>query len=72
MRLIRFLLALWNHVWHYYGHADLDTVLQRGQACLECPYRSNDICSVCGCIIPIKITWQDANCPLNYWEEKHV
>lgn len=73
MRILRFLAALWEHVRWIRRYASLDEVMLRAKICSECKERGDDdICSVCGCVIPIKITWADQSCPLGKWCKAHV
>ena len=40
---------------------------ERGQACLQCPYKKAITCGMCGCPLKAKLRAVDATCPDNRW-----
>lgn len=44
-------------------------VKERAQICNRCVHRnkSSNMCKLCGCYIPAKITVKKEKCPFNYW-----
>lgn len=66
-RLWNFGKALLEHVATPDRAASEELVEQRLNVCSLCPHRTNTECSVCGCVVNIKATWKDQDCPLALW-----
>jgi hypothetical protein len=40
---------------------------ERLKICDTCPQRSENICRMCGCYLPVKATMRAVQCPLGLW-----
>ena len=61
--------AVASHVASGAKKVSLEVLTARLETCTMCPQRNNGNCSVCGCDLETKATWQTANCPLSLWKE---
>lgn len=61
--------AVANHVASGAKKVSLEVLNARLETCTMCPLRNNSACSVCGCDLETKATWQTSACPLSYWKE---
>ena len=48
--------------------APKETVQLRKVICNTCEFSKNNICQKCKCLIPIKVTFSKANCPVEKWK----
>lgn len=51
--------------------ADRQTAKDRIEVCNSCPAKhdSRNICTACGCYLPIKTRLKDSTCPMESWKE---
>lgn len=49
---------------------DKNTQLERFTHCISCEFFNLGICSKCGCIMLVKVTMPDAECPEGKWGSK--
>lgn len=68
MKILRFLISLIKYVFSGLSKTNETVYHARLQTCNKCIYRRKDRCSVCGCFIRIKASWQTEKCPKGYWE----
>lgn len=40
---------------------------EREAICAQCPFKSQKICTKCGCFIKTKCKLKNAKCPINKW-----
>lgn len=64
-----FAKAVAAHVKEGAQDAEPEEMDRRLAVCSTCPQRNDKRCSVCGCFIAPKAKWQEAVCPLGYWEK---
>ncbi len=63
------LLSLWSaikDIWNW-NFAKPEKAKERIDICKECPVRSKNICTACGCFLPWKTKLENAKCPLEMW-----
>jgi hypothetical protein len=72
----RFMQAFGRSCWWklrgYEIIASQRTMRTREQVCGVCPYRDEDSCSLCGCLIYSKITLYAEQCPRKFWLREKV
>lgn len=66
-RGVNFTKALAEHVATGASKVELPIMEARLDRCTICPHRTNESCSVCGCGLVLKSSWQTSECPLGYW-----
>ena len=49
--------------------ASSDLALQRASICKACPWfvAKGQRCSKCGCVVPLKIYFEEEECPIKRW-----
>lgn len=67
-----FFRSVWWRVRGWEILAERKTVRDRDNTCGVCPYRDDDVCSICGCPILSKITLASEQCPKKYWLREKV
>lgn len=45
----------------------LDEKNERLKICQSCSLLQNDICEKCGCLIDVRASYKDADCPMGKW-----
>ena len=48
-------------------YSEEDIVQKRLQVCNTCPNQIAGACSKCGCIIKLKVKYEESSCPINKW-----
>lgn len=46
---------------------DITEKTSRIDICSSCDKLSMDVCSVCGCLVEVRASYKDADCPLGKW-----
>jgi hypothetical protein len=65
--LAAFIRSCW---WQFCGWEILASgwvMSDREMTCNVCPFRENDVCTKCGCLIVSKIALSSEKCPENFW-----
>ena len=66
--IMSFIAALRKEVNNGFLIVDRNTRQYRSDICKRCSHKTKiGRCSVCGCIINIKILFPEERCPLTYW-----
>lgn len=47
--------------------ADDNVKNQRLNICENCEFKSNDVCSQCNCLLPVKVSILTNSCPIGKW-----
>ena len=63
----RFGLATANHVLNGMPEASNELQTARHQVCSGCEYKQGNTCTSCNCYLPLKVSWEDSDCPQGKW-----
>nr|DAS94069.1 MAG TPA: protein of unknown function (DUF5637) [Caudoviricetes sp.] len=44
-----------------------EIALDRAMTCDTCPFKNMNICSRCGCFLPMKVRYKGSTCPEGKW-----
>jgi len=61
--------------WQFCGYqviASAWVMSDREHTCGVCPFRKEDVCGKCGCLIYSKITLSSEECPEKFWRREKV
>lgn len=67
-----FIRSTW---WKWRGYeilASAEAQKNRQKTCWACPFRKEDECSVCRCLIASKTVLSAEKCPKNFWPREKV
>lgn len=62
-----FAAAAAGHVAHGMPTVEPSEAARRLALCRACPNLAGNSCQLCGCNMPIKVTWAGQHCPIGQW-----